>query len=54
MMVALQELRDEYDTICATFGEDDEIVLALAPKIYAADTAMRAVSEWLRKSAEAE
>jgi hypothetical protein len=48
MMTALQELRDAYDTICATFSEDDELVISLAPKIDAADAALSAVSKWLR------
>lgn len=49
LMTALQELRDECDSMCATFSPDDEIVLAIGPKIDAADEAMIAVTAWLKE-----
>lgn len=49
LLASLLALRNEYDTICATFGEDDEIVLKLAPVVDRADAAMEAVAVWLRQ-----
>lgn len=48
LMDALQKLRDEYDTMCATFDANDEIVLKLNEPIARADAALSAVSTWLR------
>lgn len=48
LMRAVSILRDEADTICATFDPNDDLVLRLAPQIDAVDSAMSAISEWLQ------
>jgi hypothetical protein len=47
LMKALQELRDECDSLLAEIDEDDPLVKRLDPKVEAADAAMRAVADWL-------
>lgn len=44
---AAQGLRDGFDSMCATFSEDDEIVRELDTKIEAFDAAMRSWTKWL-------
>ncbi len=45
---AASALRDECDSLCATLSEDDDFVRRLEPHIDAVDTAMAALTIWLR------
>lgn len=47
LLAALRGLRDGYDTMCATFSPDDEIVTQLDPLIERADNVMQRVTEWV-------
>lgn len=45
--LAARALRDAVDAACATFGEDDEFVRTIDPKIEAFDKEMEVWTEWL-------
>ena len=49
LMRALRILRDECDAVCATFGEDDELVVRISPFIDRADRALSLVGEYLMR-----
>lgn len=47
LMEAAVALRDAIDAQCATFEEDDEMVLALNSPIKGVDDALASISDWL-------
>lgn len=48
MMTAARELRNSVDAQLCLFDKDDDIVLAIGPKVDVFDQAMIAVTDWLR------
>lgn len=46
-MAAARSLRDSYDTVCATFPKNDDLVLELEPKIDRLDDAFEKIGKWL-------
>lgn len=47
LIAALRRLRDEYDSLCATFSPDDEVVIALDSAIQQADASLEVLHDWL-------
>lgn len=48
LVKALQDLRDTADSICATFSDNDDVVIKFGGPIDRADAALEKLGEWVR------